>query len=362
MLGVVETTIGKAENLVGYAENFSKYGRTGVFFVIVGDRKTPLKANWEIAREITDLGYICDFLPVIHQKEWLRTFPKLDGILPWNSDNRRNLGYVYAACNGADKILVLDDDNYVSKTDCYQHHVGDVGLKVGSLSASTGNGWFNPCSLLESIPNVPVYMRGFPFSKRCKDTEIMTNSVGKPVVNVGLWAGTPDVDALTHLMYPHLESKEFTFPENIMLKPRVYAPVNTQNTCFLTEILPCFYFWPMLRGMSWFGDVFGGLFARKIIDHLGDTVQYGRPLSIHDRMPRDELQQLSKQLRCMLFHEELCEVVPNIELEGKSYADASLELIAKLASTKFKTGWAGKYLERVMRNFWVWVEVCDKVL
>lgn len=362
MFGLVLTTVGVADVLVEYAENLRHSFRRDMFFVVVGDRKTPFKQNRKVEAKLRSWGFDCVFLTVAKQKNWLRRYPELSKIIPFNSDNRRNLGYLYAAEKGADEIVVVDDDCFPLSNGFFEAHKL-LGLTLKCNTIHSRNGWFNPCNMLEFNCDSTIFMRGFPFNKRLEATKsYFTREPSRVVANVGLWLEKPDVDAATHLLFPKLQSKRLVSTESVVLGKGVYAPINTQNTAFLTEILPCFYFWKLPKDTGWFGDVFAGLFARKVMDHMGDTVAYGKPLTIHRRQERDELAQLKRQLPCMMLHEELCRVVPSVELSATSYIDASLELIAKLAVHKFETRWAEKYLRKIDKNFRVWLETCDEIM
>jgi len=358
---LVLTTIYVPSLLIEYADNFIRYNHSNVLFVIVGDLKTPARENEEIAERLKNMGFDAQYLDIEFQKNWLRTYaPKLEHIMPYNSDNRRNIGYLYAAQMGAKTIIVLDDDNHVGQEDYLAEH-SVVGKTVTVNSAYSSNGWFNPCDILKFNVNHRIYMRGLPFHAResdISDLKIMTEH-GRVVINVGLWKMTPDVDAVTHLIFPNLQSLSLKM-KRIALGSNIYAPINTQNTAFLTEILPCFYFIPMDKGMDWFGDVWAGLFARKVIDHMGDKVTFGSPLSIHKRRKRNEVIQLAKQISGMLLHEELSRIVPKIELSGKTYSESYYDLAEKLSKFRYQHGFTS-YMRKVTDAMKIWVESCWSV-
>lgn len=66
--------------------------------VVVGDKKTPIE--WAADG--------IDYLSIEKQAE---LFPNLSEALPYNHYCRKNIGYLFAANNGADIILETDDDN-----------------------------------------------------------------------------------------------------------------------------------------------------------------------------------------------------------------------------------------------------------
>ena len=115
-------------------------------------------------------------------------------MIPWNSDNRRNVGFLIALERGAVTVIATDDDNFaIPPWDFFGHHA-IVGQTAEMQTIGSTNGWFNPCSLLRFEPPIRVYSRGYPFSKRQQDEPTLSRGSGRVVVNMGLWLGDPDVE------------------------------------------------------------------------------------------------------------------------------------------------------------------------
>ena len=194
---IVLTTIRIPDLLEEYTTNFEMYNHEDVEFIVIGDLKTPAEAR-KIIGNIRERGFEADYFDIFQQEEWMQRFPELKQMIPYNSDNRRNIGYLIAVERGADVIISLDDDNYVGEEDYLKGHQ-IVGTVQTLKTVKSSNRWFNPCSLLEMEPRRIIYPRGFPYSKRWKDDARFTTSTGRVVINAGLWLRDPDVDAITNL-------------------------------------------------------------------------------------------------------------------------------------------------------------------
>jgi hypothetical protein len=214
-----------------------------------------------------------------------------------------------------------------------------------------------------------IYPRGFPFSKRWKDTTKYTVESGRIVLNMGLWTGVPDADAITHLYQPvtslGLKSDE---DDQIMLGTGVFCPINTQNTAFHRSVLPCYYYMRMgLRVgglvLDRYGDIWSGYFAKKVIDWMGDRVSVGRPLTHHRRNLHDLFKDLQVELMGMILTEKIVEFLEKCPLDSKTYRDAYLELAEKLSKESFdERPVIKRYIGKLTEAMRIWVETCEKIL
>ena len=82
---IVLTTITVPELLIGYIDNLEKYGHNDVGIIVVGDRKTPKKANEKLAEKIRNRGFSAEYWDINRQKRWLAQWPKLSRIIPSTS-------------------------------------------------------------------------------------------------------------------------------------------------------------------------------------------------------------------------------------------------------------------------------------
>ena len=104
---VVLTTIGDPALLDGYFENFRVNGRLEQVRVIVTpDRKTP-KAAFDRCALLAKKGLsvIC---PTLEEQEcFLRKLGLAADFIPYDSDNRRNIGYLIALEGGCDFLVSI---------------------------------------------------------------------------------------------------------------------------------------------------------------------------------------------------------------------------------------------------------------
>ena len=365
---IVLTTIAVPNLLEGHADNYQQHGHEDVEFIVIGDLKTP-KETEKVIRNIRGRGFEAEYFDIPKQEKWLQNQdPELKRMIPYNSDNRRNIGFLIAVERGAEVIVSIDDDNYVTGGDYLGGHK-IVGTTQTLKTAESSNRWFNPCSMMETETKRAIYPRGFPYSKRWKDEIRFIHSSGRVVMNGGLWLRYPDLDAVTNL-----NEKVKTVAinsEQIMLATGTFSPINTQNTAFHRDILPCYYYIVMgaqINGyrLDRYGDIWSGFFAKKIIDHLGDRVTFGHPLTDHRRNIHDLFKDLQQELWGMVLTDKLVPIMESINLSKKTYSSAYLELAGKIEddinrSSEFSED-EKAYVSQIASNMRVWVRVCDRIM
>jgi len=367
---IVTTTIHVPRMLDGYVENILAHGHSDVSFTIIGDLKTPpeIRDYLEgLARR--GLGPV-EYWDVDRQKAWLKRFPDLDRLIPYNSIQRRNLGYLAAYEAGSDVIISIDDDNFVTDDDFVGMHscVGTI-RELRAVRSSTS--WFNPCDMLEVRPRRRIYHRGFPHSKRWAKEELsFRQERGRVVVNAGLWLETPDVDAVTHLEEPvEVVGLKSDFSDAaVALAGGTWAPFNSQNTAFHRSLLPCMYLVVMgdrIDGLrvDRFDDIWMSYFTRKIADHLGDYIQFGRPLLRQSRNPHDFMRDLVWELPGMILTNKLIITLEQLELSSGDYLSCYVELAGRLreavCEAREYTYEEKGYLLKLTDGMRVWAKACE---
>src|SRR6266498_2433082 len=95
---IVVTTIFEPTFIEGYVENLRRFGREEVDLIVIVDRKTPPS----VAERCAHYGLICPTLA--EQETFLVRFPSLAGRIPYDSDNRRNVGFLMALDRGAELL------------------------------------------------------------------------------------------------------------------------------------------------------------------------------------------------------------------------------------------------------------------
>jgi len=364
---LVLTTINVPDLLIDYAKNFVKYDhQKEAEILVIGDMKTPHEKVQDLVSKVNSLGVLAEYFDVEKQEEWLEKVPDFKKIVPYNSDNRRNIGYLMAGERGAGIIIAVDDDNYVDLDKDYLADHAIVGKKMDFEAVSDKSGWFNICSMMRFKPDRIIYPRGYPYYKRWKDGDFSINKVsGRVVINEGLWFEDPDVDSVTRLTED--VKGVGILKERVFLDKGTFSPINTQNTAYHRDILPCLYFILMggnINGLviERYGDIWFGLFAKKIIDHMGDYVAFGKPFAIHKRNSHNLLKDLKWEFWAITFTEMLSEFLDKVSLSGDTYAECYLDLAGKLEKFVFENEKiekeAKKYFQDVVSAMKIWVRTC----
>src|SRR5438067_5549398 len=157
---IVVTTIFEPQFLDGYVANIRHFGRDDVDLIVIVDRKTPPSVAAACARH----GVVCPTLD--EQEAFLAKFPSMKGRIPYDSDNRRNVGFLMALERGAEVLISIDDDNYcLDDVDFAGEHLA-AGETIDLAATESSDGWINLCSLLEASTADPIFPRGFPYFAR----------------------------------------------------------------------------------------------------------------------------------------------------------------------------------------------------
>ena len=367
---VVITTINEPGIAEELCRNFARFDHGGeVGLIIIGDRKSPHSVCFEIADKLSRKGFDVEYFDVQKQEQWLKKYPRFAQIIPYNSDNRRNIGFLMALERGCDLLISLDDDNFPRANDDFFGRHRIVGTRQRLPVVSTGSGWFNGCDLLAKRPNQRIYPRGYPYSKRWQDDSVVTREEEVLVmVNSGLWLGDPDVDALTRATIP-VTTMKFS-GEQIALACAVWAPINSQNTCLHVDLLPAYYFVIMGERVDGFrlgryGDIWAGLFLKKVMDHLGYSLAIGHPVVKHRRNRHDLFDDLRQEFLSILYTDLLVDIVTNLDLKGNDamtlYDNLADQLLASvLADGRFTSSFK-RYSKKLCYNQKTWLETLQKI-
>lgn len=324
---VATTTIGDGSFLDDYAKVIKNEGLSEeITVIIIPDRKTPSKL-FDNCAEMEKLG-INVFCPTVEEQDaYLDKLGTIRQIIPYDSDNRRNIGYLKAFDKGCEVLVSIDDDNFPQTSGpFFQDHL-TVNKKVEMEAVNSENGWFNICDLMEVEPRT-TYARGFSYYRRHEKPNIVTANEKQVVhVNAGLWLGHPDIDAVSCLYAPANASK-FNGP-SVLLGQNTWSPINTQNTALAREAIAGYYFLRMgypLMGMpiDRDGDIFSGYFVQACAKHLGYGIRVGTPVSNHIRNSHNYMKDLTYELACIWILEDVTRWLCEVKLQGSSYAETYL--------------------------------------
>jgi hypothetical protein len=332
-IALVATTIGDGAFLTDYAQSIiSEARQEQVRIIVIPDRKSPADL-FRKAEEIARLGIRIDCPTLIQQDEYLAKFGNLRRIIPYDSDNRRNIGYLLALEGECELLISIDDDNFPQSGSQFfgEHLVVNSRIKLEEVSSSTG--WYNICQLLQVEPMM-VFPRGYPYCQRREESIVRVRPASGLVhMNAGLWLRHPDVDAITLL---GVGPKATGFGgRSVLLGRDTWTPINTQNTAISRCAIPAFYFLKMgypAMGMpiDRDGDIFCGYFAQACIRHLGYNIRVGTPLTDHRRNSHNYLKDLTYELGCICMLEEITAWLHELKLEGNNYFETYACLAEKL--------------------------------
>jgi reversibly glycosylated polypeptide/UDP-arabinopyranose mutase len=226
----------------------------------------------------------------------------------------RSYGFWKAYEAGADVIITLDDD-------CYFVESGFVATHIANLQSKAPERWAT------TFPD-PRYMytRGYPYAIRGKR---------KVVISHGLWSDKMDLDAKTQLSLGAVHAPAYP-PIRQYVPPGSYFPMSSMNLAFSREAVPLMYF-PLMgfspEGDAWgydrYDDIWAGLFAKKILDHLGWSASNGSPFVEH-RKASDPLVNRKKERSGMAKNELLWQLVDQVRLTARSPAACYRQLAERI--------------------------------
>lgn len=331
-VAIVVTTIFEPRFLDGYVENLRRFGhdQTTEIIVII-DRKTPPAVAERCEHHRRDGARV--LCPTLEEQEsFLARFPSMKGRIPYDTDNRRNIGFLMALERGAEVLISIDDDNYVlDHVDFVAEHLV-AGTTIDDPAAESSDGWLNICTLLHSSTKDEIFPRGFPYFARRHERTLRDANEGaaRVAVNAGLWLSDPDVDAMTRLTQaPRIHAAE---DASLRLGRGTWTPINTQNTAIVRDAIAAYYYVRMgfsLGGLriDRYGDILSGYLVAKCVKTRGDAIRIGSPIADHRRTPHNLFKDLYHELAGMVLLDDLLPWLTETTIGGSSYA----ELYASLA-------------------------------
>ncbi len=249
-------------------------------------------------------------------------------IIPRRTDCVRSFGYLVALESAPDMIVTLDDDCYPLGDGFLQRHYEKLFRPAEESGwVSTGQG---------------PQPRGMPYHEPNRKSEC--------TISHGLWDRVPDFDAVTQLA--NVRFQHMFEPVDQVIPKGKYFPMCGMNLAFKPKMLPAMYF--LLMGRDWpfdrFGDIWCGIFAKKICDHLGWAVRSGEPRIDHMRTS-NVWTNLRKELPGYGVNETFWQAVDSVVLTETTVGDCYKELAEKLPL-------AGEYWDRLRMAMRIWADLC----
>lgn len=246
-------------------------------------------------------------------------------IIPRRNSCVRSYGIYKAWQMKPDMVVTLDDDCFPDSSS-------------GPFLATHYSRLTNPNHQLAWLPvTKDVKTRGYPYYNTLRTVYCS--------ISHGLWSGTADMDAATQLTS---EIQEVTF-SNVVVPKHMYFTMSSMNLAFKPEMAPMMYFLLMGKGYyDKFGDIWCGVFAKKICDHLGLYVHSGDPIVLHKRAS-NVFSNLRREAPYLEINEEVWEKIDGIPLlSGNTVKDCYLELADYIAL------WGGDYWHKLSKAMVIW--------
>lgn len=294
--------------------------------------------DWGEYRNVTHLAWQ-DIEQDLGENAW---------IIPRRTSAIKSYGFLKAFREDADIIWTLDDDCYPEKY-LKGQYLQQVENRFKGFQPQVS--WWN------TLGSTGMYPRGFPYEIR---------EISRPVaIHHGLWSGVPDLDGVTALDFP-----DYQVPANLLSSvktvPQGFFPMCGMNLAFRKAMTPAMYF--MLQGQDAHGnyepfdrfdDIWAGLFAKRICDHLGYAVTSGAP-SIRHTKESDPIERVRKEAPGIRAHEKLWQVV-DLALDsecttvGECYEE--MALILREEAPRILPEWEDYWL-KLSDAMLTWTELC----
>ena len=267
-------------------------------------------------------------------------------------------------------MIELDDDVFpVEGSDFVEGHARNLFSVDGISVHCKRAGWYNTIENL-AINDISLFPRGHPYAKEVREAKYTwANNVGKCVLNMGLWTGDLDLDAVTVLCNGGLNGRHIFKINNckrnkVIVGKGTYFAVCSMNTSFVPKIIPAFYqLYMNFMGIDRFDDIWSGIFLKKVADHLGHKFCLGTPLVYHNKRLRNIFRDLKRELEGMIINEKLWMIIDGLELDGKTYWDSYYSLMDGLEEniTSFQSLFHQKFMSIQVEKMKLWLETIDKL-
>lgn len=340
-----------------------------VIVVDEGDKKVREK-NKQI---LSNLSHV--FYGPVERENWFRhrfksSYKRYLSIIPEKCHAETSFGFLVACEEEPDFVIELDDDVLpVLDCDIVRQHARNLFWSDGTTVYCKGK-WYNAIENLKLNMNAAIFARGHPYAPETRDLDYFwENSGNKCVLNMGLWMGCLDLDALTALHHGGLDGRynigNVNLKRNkVILDEGTYSPICSMNCSFVPEIIPAFYqLYMNFLGIDRFDDVWSGIFLKKVADHLKRKICIGAPVVFHNKRPRNVFNDIKKELEGMIIHETLWKMVDSVFLDGKTFWDSYRSLVSRLEDcvTDMKDKLHGKFLLTQIEKMKIWLELIDKL-
>lgn len=258
--------------------------------------------------------------------------------VPSGTGSCRSYGFLKAYQSDCDWIVTLDHDCYPVE-DIFQAYIEGFEQEQ-SLSNyfDVGNSF-----------GLGEYMRGYPFKQR---------RVTKPLIQYGGWDNVPDMDAITQLK--HGDVQGYKFDRKIQALPQGIGFTGCiMNTAMKREVVPLLY--QLIMGTDRVGydrwdDIWSGLFAKKICDHLEVPIIVNGFATIKHSRASNPHENLKKETGGYELNENMWEKINSIQLGGNDILTCYQSLTNQL-----NPEWFGPQGYKIIEGMQKWLRALQSV-
>lgn len=258
-IALVTTTI----NVPTVLDLYHKHAPTRTVMYVIGDEKTPESEVVEWAARNKNIKYITP-----EQQRELGF--KCSELIGFNSIQRRNIGFLLAAKQGADIVVSVDDDNIPLDSLYFEHFSSVMEAPWSGIKAVAP--WFDVGRLIVSAPP----HRGFPYD-RAGDVvgyrHVTDVQVG---VAAGVCLGDPDISAYYRMANrPEVHNVSELLRAGVAVTPRTtWTVFNSQNTAIRRSLIPAWFMWPHVHRMD---DIYASLVVQRVMREHDMATHFGQP-------------------------------------------------------------------------------------
>lgn len=362
---IVTTTIYLPNFIAGVCENITSYKHQDVDWLIIGDTKTPPETRGLCNSVSSQFGIPVKYLDLDDQKKALADFPALANLIPEKTPVRKLIGNFLAYLDGAEAVIMLDDDNLATEADIVGAH--NIVTKMPELTlVKTDTGWFNVYEAFKVDRDIPIYPRGFAWQGRKKipTEKIKEKKIAKVALNNGFVLEDPDIDAISRLFWPirTLGIRE-EWGSVFGLAPGTWSSSNNQNTAIRREVIPVYYT-PVATGRN--SDIWTSYVICRLAEHMNEAITFGAPLVRQPRNPHDLWKDLDDELLNNRATDAFVDLLRAVPLESSSYIDALEELLsgalARLESAPDPRPDIHKMMKDFFLEYQLWHRIFSKVI
>ena len=332
---IITTTINIPTFLNGICKNLKKFkhSKNKNIIIVIGDLKTPKQTKNYCKKLSNNYGYKIIFLDVkLQNKFFNKNYKKLYKFFPLNDAVRKLLGSIYLFNQLPNRVIFIDDDNYVDKKkDFLKGHL-ITNKKLNVTTVKSINKWPNLYKFFKERSNVPFYPRGFPWKNRKLNANNFKTNISrkKIIANCGYILGDPDIDATSRLFWP-IETINVKNETHFALSKDNFFPLNDQNTSIAKTYIPL-YFKPLSGGRN--SDIWTSYLIEKVAFQFNETVSYGPPIITQIRNKHDYWKDYELEKEHNISTDLFAEILETINIKNKdNKIDAFIELCRKFLSS-----------------------------